>query len=104
MGLLELQVRGALTAHANIADHNAIVGADHSPGRGRLALAVNRGFQQVRGGHRGRDTGGFPYERTARFAAWRTERLALIHNFRICFTEFARNVSAEQFFFQPAHD
>ena len=45
MGLLELQVRGALTAHANVTDDNAIVGSDNSSGRGRLALAVNGGFQ-----------------------------------------------------------
>ncbi len=57
---LELQVRGALAADANIADDNAIIGPDHPPGRGRLALAVNGGFQQVRRGDGGRDTGGFP--------------------------------------------
>ena len=78
---LAANVGRALAANADIADENAIIGADHLS-RGRSgALAVNRGFENVAGCNNGGSGGGGFDELAARSHAGGGFFVFILHKF-----------------------
>ena len=54
-----------LAANADVSDGDAIIGAHHASGGGRLILAVDRRFERIRGGDDRGGGGGFLQKRTS---------------------------------------